>query len=505
MARPHRPRPLRLSPRQRLAAVLTPALLVLAFDAASFWGSQRERASRLDVDRSHRTIETLQRVLISSATAEAAEQRFLATGDPRALGPFARAEADLPAHLARLQELKKDDARSSIALADTLERLIGAEMDEMRASIALARRGDRSAAVRREESGGAVRAGEQVARVTAALQRDEENELRSRGDREERVTERLIALVVLGALATAAVSLAVNWLLGRYGASQEAFAGELASLNRQLAEQSASLQQLTAELQERTDAAEEANRAKSRFLAGMSHDLRTPLNAISGYVELLEMGVRGPVSEAQKADLGRIRDSSRHLLSLIESILSFARTESGKLEVRPEPVPAAALVRQAESSFLPQAAQKQLRYSSDGAEGVWVMADPEKTERVLLNLIGNAIKFTPAGGEVTVRCEDEGDRVAIHVRDTGRGIPPEQLPLIFQPFVQVDREQVPQNQRGVGLGLAISRELAVAMGGELTVESEPGRGSTFTLHLPRASAPHPHADAAAHAGESKPA
>ncbi|MBV9107855.1 MAG: CHASE3 domain-containing protein [Gemmatimonadetes bacterium] len=485
------PRPLRLSPRKRLAAVLTPALLVLAFDAATFWGTLRERGSRHAVDESHRTIETLQLVLAQSYAAQTEQQRYLLTGDTAYLHRFDAAGPGLTAALARLHALKRHDPAPSRALADTLDALLNTEMAELRASVALARQGDRAGAMARVRRPQPDPAANRAARITALLRRDEERELKARNRHEDGTTEGLVFLVLLGAAASAGVSIAANMLLGRYGAGQEAFATELESLNRRLAEQSDSLRRLTEELRERTDAAEEANRAKSRFLAAMSHDLRTPLNAISGYVGLLQEGVRGPITPAQASDLERIRDSGEHLLSLIESILSFARTEAGTLEVRMEPVPAAALLRRVESSFLPQAAEKGLRLQADGApDGVWVMADLEKTERVLLNLVGNAVKFTPAGGHVTVHCTaNGGDAVEIRVRDTGKGIAPEQLPLIFRPFVQVDREQVPERQRGVGLGLAISRELANAMGGELTAESEPGRGSTFTLRLRRAEPP----------------
>jgi signal transduction histidine kinase len=490
MTRSDTPRPLRLSPRQRLAAVLTPALLVLAFDAATFWGTLRERGSRHVVDESHRTIEALQRVLGTASAAEVAQHRYLLTGDERTLAPLDRAEGELDGLLPRLHALTVNDPDDAKAREDTLQQVIAARMNELRAVVAQARAGDREGAVKRVASPRSAQLALEAERLAKAVQHNEENELADRGTHEEDVTRRLIFLVVLGAAACAAVSLAVNALLGRYGASQEAFAGELAALNQRLAEQSASLQQLTAELRERTDAAEEANRAKSRFLAGMSHDLRTPLNAINGYVELLETGIRGPVSEAQITDLRRIRASSGHLLSLIDAILSFARTESGKLEVRLEAVPAAGLLRGLDSSFLPQLAEKGLHYECDaGPAGLWVMADPGKTERVLMNLIGNAIKFTDAGGRVSVECAAEGEFAVIHVRDTGRGIAADQLPHVFQPFVQVDREQVPESKRGVGLGLAISRELAVAMGGTLSVDSEVGRGSVFTLRLPRTAAP----------------
>jgi signal transduction histidine kinase len=488
MPDPDRPRPLRLSPRQRLAAVLTPALLVLAFDAASFWGTFRERDSRHAVNESHLTIEQLQQVLAISSSAETAQHRYLLTRDAQFLDAFATARRALPGALDSLRSLKRDDSPASRELALSLQRLLVAEMDTVARTMALVRGGDFPGALQRVRQRHAEGVFSQAARVAEALEAEERSELDRRDRSEERTTGRLVMLVVLGAAASALVSLAANSLLGRYGASQESFAAELEALNRQLAEQSASLQQLAAELQVRTEAAEEANRAKGRFLAAMSHDLRTPLTAISGYVDLLEMGIRGPVTDAQKADLQRIRASSKHLLSLIEAILSFARTEAGKLEVKLEPVPVGPLLREIEPSFLPQLAERGLRYECDaGSERLWITADPDRTRQVLLNLVGNAIKFTDAGGEVAVRCVDEGERVAIHVRDTGRGIAPEQLPLVFQPFVQVNREQVPERQRGVGLGLAISRELAVAMGGELSVESELGRGSTFTLRLPRAA------------------
>jgi signal transduction histidine kinase len=492
------PRPLRLSPRQRLAAVLTPALLVLAFDAATFWGTLRERGSRHAVDESHRTIETLQMVLAQSYAAQTEQQRYLLTGEATYLSRFDSAGAGLTSALARLHALKRDDPAPSRALADTLGALLNAQLAELRTSVA-ARQVNRAGSAQRVRGVETDRVSERAAQITDLLRRDEERELDARNHHEDGTTERLVFLVLLGAAASAAVSIAANTLLGRYGAGQEAFATELESLNRRLAEQSDSLRRVTDELRERTAAAEEANQAKSRFLAAMSHDLRTPLNAISGYVGLLQEGVRGPITPAQASDLQRIRESGEHLLSLIESILAFARTEAGTMEVRMEPVPAAALLRRVESSFLPQATEKGLRLRADAApDGVWVMADLEKTERVLLNLVGNAVKFTPAGGEVAVHfVANGGDAVEIRVRDTGKGIAPEQLPLIFHPFVQVDREQVPERQRGVGLGLAISRELANAMGGELSAESEVGRGSVFTLRLRRAEPPPTRGDAPA--------
>jgi signal transduction histidine kinase len=232
-------------------------------------------------------------------------------------------------------------------------------------------------------------------------------------------------------------------------------------------------------------AAEEANRAKTQFLATMSHELRTPLNAISGYAELLSLGLRGPTTPEQQEDLSRIMRSQRHLLSVINDILNFARLEAGHVEYRVAEVPASQLVSDLEALIRPQLAAKQLEFScASVSDGIAVRADGEKVRQVLLNLLANAIKFTSPGGRVHVDCTHDESRVYISVGDTGIGIPTDRRSAIFEPFVQLHRT-LAQPAEGTGLGLAISRDLARGMGGELTVESEPGAGSTFTLSLPR--------------------
>ena len=231
--------------------------------------------------------------------------------------------------------------------------------------------------------------------------------------------------------------------------------------------------------------AEAANRAKAEFLANMSHELRTPLNAIGGYADLLLMGVRGELAPEARADVERMRRSGQHLLSLINDILNFARIEAGQLQYQLEAVPVGSLLADLEALVAPQVAQRGLAYRSagEGAGGA-VWADAEKTRQILLNLVTNAIKFTEPGGRVTVSHREARGGVEICVRDTGRGIAPEQQARIFDPFVQVDRHLTSVSQQGVGLGLAISRDLARGMGGDLSVESTLGEGSTFTLWLP---------------------
>jgi signal transduction histidine kinase len=235
------------------------------------------------------------------------------------------------------------------------------------------------------------------------------------------------------------------------------------------------------------EAAEEANRAKTQFLATMSHELRTPLNAIAGYAELLSLGLRGPTTPEQQEDLGRIMRSQRHLLSVINDILNFARLEAGHVEYRVSNVPVTDLLGDLESLIRPQLAAKQLEFVCMPVVGTIVArADAEKVRQVLLNLLANAVKFTLPGGHVRVECEHDDAHVYIHVVDSGIGIPADRRSAIFEPFVQLHRT-LAQPAEGTGLGLAISRDLARGMGGELTVESEPGHGSTFTLALERAS------------------
>ncbi|MDQ6827450.1 MAG: response regulator, partial [Gemmatimonadota bacterium] len=184
--------------------------------------------------------------------------------------------------------------------------------------------------------------------------------------------------------------------------------------------------------------AERASRAKSEFLAAMSHDLRTPLNAIGGYAQLMELGVHGPVSDAQRDALGRIRRSQEHLLTLITDILNFAKLESGSLQMRCEPIGVRELLGRLDTLIAPQVRTKELRYTIDAASpDVAVRADPDRALQVLLNLLSNAVKFTQTGGSIDISWEPRAETVLISIRDTGRGISAEKLPTIFEPFVQL--------------------------------------------------------------------
>jgi PAS domain S-box-containing protein len=245
-------------------------------------------------------------------------------------------------------------------------------------------------------------------------------------------------------------------------------------------------QKYEAELIRARKAAEEANRSKSRFLTMMSHDLRTPLNAVVGYAELLLLGVRGQLNEDQAAYLRRMQAASRFLLTLLNDVLDLARAEAKELPLALGPTRLDTVLAEVESMMAPRLNELGLEYTRTCDTGRRVQADPDRLKQITLNLLSNAAKFTKSPGRVWVECVDDGPAVAIRVRDTGRGIPADSLGRIFEPFVQVDKRADAKNQKGVGLGLAISRELARAMGGDLSVESEIDKGSTFTISLPGA-------------------
>ena len=249
-------------------------------------------------------------------------------------------------------------------------------------------------------------------------------------------------------------------------------------------------EQLAAALAEASEArrmAEHANNAKTQFLRAMSHELRTPLNAISGYTEILEMGIRGVVNPEQTKDLGRIKRAAAYLLRLINDILTIARME-GARPLSLVAIPVNQMLAEVDGLCALQAKARGLTLTVTPCRGeVLVMADAERFQQILLNLLTNAIKFTPTGGSVEVTAYSVAGIFQLRVKDTGVGVRLLDIDRVFEPFVQIDRHLTSDTQQGVGLGLSISRELARAMHGDLTLQSVEGVGSTFTLTLPIAS------------------
>ena len=234
-------------------------------------------------------------------------------------------------------------------------------------------------------------------------------------------------------------------------------------------------------LRESQERAESSNRLKSEFLASVSHELRTPLNGIIGYADLLR---ETSEDEPHREYAGVIFDSSQHLLELVNSILDMARVEAGEMKLKPEPVPVAALVAEVCATYQPIAAQKGLALSGSGPQDqqTSIVCDRMRVAQILNNLVHNALKFTDSGF-VRVSATVDGRNCIFEVADSGCGIDPRDQELIFERFRQADLF-LTRSQGGAGLGLALCRELAELMGGEVMLQSEPGQGSTFRLVVP---------------------
>ena len=489
------------APRTRLltAAPIVSALLVVVFGVLVRLSTAREDVSARLVDHTHQVIEMNERILVRLLDAETGERGFLIVGDSSYLEPFRSAADDVATNLRTLgalvadsQQQRRIDALGGLSrrLLDLLDGRIRQRrdmgLDAVRDSVA---------------SGEAKILMDSIRAVTADIESSERALLDEREQDQAHFHRIATWVVVLGMLLAGTLAGAIAVALARHAAAQARLAERLDEQNAVLEDQKARLKSQAEELVaraetleatqrqlvERTQEAEAANRAKSEFLARMSHELRTPLNAILGYVELIELGVRGPVTDEQRSDLARVKQSSAHLLWLINDLLHFSQLEAGRVEFNVAPLAPGDVLAEVEPMIEPQANARGLDLVVEPPPpGALMVADRPRCRQILINLLANACKFTPAEGRITVRCDVDDDHVRIHVADTGPGIPPESVGEIFDPFVQILGEVRERGQRGMGLGLPISRDLARGMGGDLTVESEPGVGSTFTLKLPRA-------------------
>ena len=259
---------------------------------------------------------------------------------------------------------------------------------------------------------------------------------------------------------------------------------EARELAHELALTNEELRAVISEAKKAWAVADAANRSKAEFLAVMSHELRTPLNSIGGYVDLLEMELRGPLTDAQKSDLSRIKRSQEHLLGIINDILNFTRLEATELKFDVIDVPLRALIGDLDAVVNSLARAKALKYRCDyPSSSVYAHTDPDKLRQIMINLLSNAVKFTPEGGRVRVSCGVKDKLISIRVEDNGPGIPADKQEAVFEPFVQLNRG-LTRTTDGTGLGLAISRGLARGMGGDILLKSDVGRGSVFTVRVP---------------------
>jgi len=487
-----------LGPIGRTVAPFLSAAIVLIFGVLAYRGVQNTLDAERLVAHTHQVIETNGAVLARVVDAETGERGYIITGDTSFLDPYRGAEQDAIAHIDSLRRLTADNS-SQQARIDTLAGLVSRRFSVLDARI----RTRREHGFERVQTDFAVNGGgkpvmDSARAVLAAIAEAEARLLETRNARQREYQTEIAWIVILGAGAAALVALVISLMLSQ-SASVEARlsrevrhrADELETANTRLQEQATEMEMLNEELQttndqlaERTTEAELANRVKADFLANMSHDLRTPLNAILGYVDLLETGVHGPMGSDQANDVRRIKRSADHLRALITEVLGFAKIEAGQLQLAIEDVRMDAVLGELRPIVEPQAAAKGLTLHTTCSPDLIVRADREKIDQILVNLVANAIKFTNGGGSVSVECRSDGASIRTDVRDTGSGIPADQLDAIFVPFVQLEASGHRGNDRGVGLGLAISRQLARAMRGDVTVESVVGGGSTFTLRLP---------------------
>jgi PAS domain S-box-containing protein len=293
-------------------------------------------------------------------------------------------------------------------------------------------------------------------------------------------------LVPMEATASRAGKGSICWLFRDASvrrASEESMHALNRSLNARVAQRTRELEVALEGEQSARREAEAANRIKTELFARLSHEFRTPLHAVSGYLEILEQNIHGVLTAEQRRDVGRIHQAQEHLITLVNMILDFAKLEGGPVELSMAEIPVEETLRGAEALVAPQFAKKAIIFTHhSGDPAVTVFADREKVQQIVLNLLANAMRFTPSSGAVDLDWRIENDALLVHVRDTGPGIPDDKTEQIFEPFVQLRAPgSIPSG--GTGLGLAISRDLARAMGGDVRVTSAVGVGSVFTLLL----------------------
>ena len=471
-------------------------LLGLMFYAQSRVEALDEATRR--VDHTYAVVEAIRTVDGLLADAEAGEEGYLLTGLRPQLTRFQVAANDVDGAVAQLRELTGNDPVQQRRL-DTLQRLAAEQLAARRDEISRYEQGGRAA-----RAGGTLRdgAGEAAALYHALSTRMASAEralLRERTAARDTQQRHLSIAMLIRNLAAILVVITAVWrvraaLAERADAEAERDA-HADALQRQSLELEAQNEELIAQgeaLQAAMDQVEGANRAKSNFLAQMSHELRTPLNSVIGFANILLRDPRGTLNATDVTYLDRIAENGRQLLHTINSILDLSKIEAEQESVELEMVALGSLVQEVIAQLEPQATAGQVALTSHvPAPLASIVTDTEKFRRVLINLVANAVKFTKAGGRVTVRVETAAraptTAVAIEVRDTGIGIAPDRLAAIFEAFEQGD-VGVGREFGGTGLGLSISRALCRLLHCELTVSSALGEGSVFRIDLPRGGA-----------------
>jgi signal transduction histidine kinase len=507
-------------PWQKRLAVGAPVIAMVVFVGILLLAMHLRRASTAQVLETHELIGLLHALRGRIVDAETGQRGYVITGDSAYLDPYRDALADVTRLRTDIALAVADDPQQAARLAE-LDRLIAQRFDVLARPLgARAQLGFDAARDTLMAAGGRTVMGE-LRRVLGAIEGRKREQLEDYLVVQEQYYRASLLVMLLGGVLIVLIALRTGSMFRGYSDQQEQAAARLRDANEKLQEQAlevelqaeelqaanealelhrgqleelavelelsnTELQRTNGELEDRTREAEQANHTKTEFLTAMSHELRTPLNAIIGYVDLLQIGVHGGLTAQQQQSVERVRRNSSHLLTLINDILHFAKIRVGGITIRHQPVPLELLMNETVAVMQPMIGGKRIGFMAALPQGpVPVVGDPDRIRQILLNLVSNAVKYTNDGGQVEVVANIDGERVRIRVRDTGIGIPPEKHELIFDPFVQLQRSAGGGLSDGVGLGLAISRELARAMNGDITVESSPGTGSTFTLTLPR--------------------
>jgi signal transduction histidine kinase len=513
---------------ERTLVVAGPAVVMAVVGLVSLW-SGRSAADRENLVRhTDAVVRRLDQLAQRVTDAETGQRGYVITGDTTYLEPYRHAQSDADGALVVLRRMMADQAGQQRRL-DTMTGAVRRKFHELDTTIALRRAGDYATTVRLINTDRGQALMDSIRAIDAALSGTEDSLLAVRTAAAHRQRVTAAGVLVLGTIIAIVIGLTANGWLADVARERAATAERLDSQNAQLTAQASQLAMQNDELQtsaaeveaqsthlqeqqteveaaneelqsineelvqlndlleRRTIEAEAGSTAKTLFLTTMSHELRTPLNAISGYTDLIEVGVHGPVTPEQLEDLARIRRAATHLLGLLTDIINFARLGSLPASYDLLPVAIDDALATTAAMVEPQVRAKKLHLERIACDrSCTVVADRDKLRQIMLNVLTNAVKFTPPGGRITVRCWPTGERTRIEVRDTGIGIPRDKLELIFEPFVQLARARSPWgggDNDGIGLGLAISRALARGMAGDLTVESTLGEGSAFWLEL----------------------
>lgn len=482
------PPPDRAGGLRGITAGFVAALLILAALGIDVLANSLEvRALSAERTQTRKLLGELNGLHSELQEAEIALLAYRSTGDDAHLAGVTAARQAAHAHLAALARLGQVHAAGNTARA-RIEQLARLRLDQLARAAAAPSARAKGRAVREPLPEAAtlmalrVAVGRHEATLTGLLDARTANA-------DARLQRGLVMLPAAGALSVGLLVAAFVWLR-REIAQRRRGAAALRDANAQLAEDLVERQRSAQELRLKNDElevatarAQAADRVKSAFLATMSHELRTPLNSIIGFTAILLQELAGPLNAEQRKQLEMVRNSSRHLLGLINDVLDISKIEAGELKVQREPVGLREAIDGAVALVRPLAERKQLGLVVSVAPQVHeVLGDRRRVQQILLNLLGNAVKFT-AAGEIRISADLEQGRACVRVADTGAGIAAEDLSCLFTPFRQVDTG-LAREQEGSGLGLAICRRLAELMGGSMAASSEPGRGSVFTLTLP---------------------